>query len=153
MTSWFSRNYTKVVLAGAIYDVVSTGPFAFPLLAEANLAQLRKLHGLLGFTGSFPAFEPFHLLFVYLMGSMVLVWAGLRIWRREPVFGLVDGLAEVLFCAWLAHGLARDVSGVLGIFLVLEIPWCLVHIGGYLLWRKARRAEGGDASVVAAGAA
>lgn len=149
MSSWISRNYPRIVFAGALYDVISTGPFAFPFLAEANLAQLRQLHGQLGFTGSFPAFDPFHMLFVYLMGSMVLVWAGFRLWRRAPVFGLVDGLAEVFFCAWMAYALGQGVTQVVGIFLALEIPWCLVHVGGYLLWRRAQLAEGKDPSFVA----
>lgn len=128
--------YRKIVRASAVYDILVTFPFALPGLAVWNLAQIKTLHTSFAFSGSLPDFAPFHLFFVNLMGSLVMVWSILRVYMPEPIFGLYDSFARVLFSSWMLYYLLlHNVTGVLWLFIVPEISWGVIQIYGYLTQR------------------
>ena len=136
----------RVVRASALYDLFVTLPFATPWTASLVVEGLHRLHGQLGLAGAAPpAFDPLHLLFVSLFGTIVTLWAALRVWRPEPAFGAVDTAGRAAFSLWMAHALWLGQSRLLVAFLVLELGWFFVQGGAILRWRKhhehARLAE------------
>jgi hypothetical protein len=70
---------------------------------------LSSLGGALGLGFARP--RPGADLYANLMGSVVVVWAILRIVKLLPVHGLLDGVERTLFATWqtyaLAHGATR----------------------------------------------
>jgi hypothetical protein len=131
------KNYSKVVRLSGIYDVIVTFPFAFPILAAWNIGLISELHIQFGFSGTVPEFSPLHLFFVNLMGSLVLVWSCLRIYKPEPLFGLFDSFARFLFSFnMLYYLLAFDATGILWVLFVPELTWGLVQFYGYFLQKK-----------------
>jgi hypothetical protein len=117
-----SPGYLRVVRASAWYDLVVTAGFATPwtyALLHGALAALSTGLGL----GDLPALDPLQTLYANLMGSLVLVWAVLRLRRPRPELGLYDGVARVLFAAWQACALAQGATGLLWAFLVAELAF------------------------------
>ncbi|RST17370.1 hypothetical protein E2C00_21960 [Streptomyces sp. WAC05374] len=137
-------SYLRVVRASAWYDLVVTAGFATPwtyALVHGGLSSLGRASGL----GVLPALEPMQILYANLMGSVVVVWALLRVARPLPAHGLFDGAARVLFAAWQAYALAHGAPGVLWPFLAVEVALGLAQL---VPWLGAVRAgdEPGPAS-------
>src|SRR5262245_9631106 len=108
-----SSPYARVVRASAWYDLVVTAGFATPW-------TYRLLHEALALGG--PA-DRLTVLYANLMGSVVLVWSLLRVLRPLPLFGLLDGVARVLFASWQAYALAHGAATVVWLFLAVEVAW------------------------------
>jgi hypothetical protein len=85
------------------YDLVVTAGFATPWTYALLHGALSSLGGALGL-GVLPARDPVQTLYANLMGSVVVVWALLRIVKPLPVHGLLDGVARTLFATWQAYG-------------------------------------------------
>ncbi|MCC9312434.1 hypothetical protein LN042_36200 [Kitasatospora sp. RB6PN24] len=126
--------YLRVVRASAWYDLVVTAPFATPwtyaLLHDA-LSSLGHTFGL----GVLPELDPIQTLYANLMGSVVVVWALLRIAKPLPSHGLLDGIARTLFAAWQAYALAHGATRLLWLFFVVEVAFGVVQ---FLPWWRAR---------------
>ncbi|SDT83186.1 hypothetical protein SAMN05216371_7999 [Streptomyces sp. TLI_053] len=119
--------YLRVVRASAWYDLAVTAGFATPwtyTLVHHALSSLGEHLGL----GPLPAPDTWQTLFANLMGSVVTVWAALRILRALPLHGLLDGIARVLFSSWMAYALAHGAPRILWPFLTLEIAWGVVQL-------------------------
>jgi hypothetical protein len=126
------NTYQKIVRSSAIYDVIVTSLFAFPIIAAFKIGLFQKVHIGLQLSGSFPAFEPMHLLFVNLMGCIVTLWSVLRIYNPIALYGLADAVGRLLFSGAMAFYLfAADVSTLIWFFLVPEILWGILQFGGY----------------------
>ncbi|QSQ18891.1 hypothetical protein JY651_26410 [Pyxidicoccus parkwayensis] len=131
------RITSRIVWASALYDLLVTIPFATPFTASWLLQRMNQLHVWLGMPGAaMPDFAPMHLFFVSLMGSIVTLWALLRLGRPEPLFGAVDTAGRALFSLWMAWALWNGQSSVLAVFLVLELTWFFVQGGAILWWRN-----------------
>lgn len=127
---------SRVVWASALYDLIVTLPFATPWTAEGVLHSLRQLHLSLGLAGEVPpAFGSLHLLFVSLFGTIVSLWAVMRLLRPERLLGAVDTAGRALFSLWMAHALWLGQTGLLAGFLALELAWFFVQGGAILRWR------------------
>jgi hypothetical protein len=63
------------------------------------------------------------MLMANLLGSIVCVWAVLRIRDPQQMFGRYDAVGRFLFSAWQAYALARGASSLLVIFLFFELMW------------------------------
>lgn len=107
-TEWVAIHYSDFVRFGAIYDLISTGIFALPILVDFQFAAIIwvplsfhlylclyfilfiiQLHNTLNLSGEVPQHpDGFHFLFATLMGSINLVWALYRIVLPLPRFGL-----------------------------------------------------------------
>ena len=125
--------YRQLVRASAIYDVIATAAFATPW-------TFHLLHQTLGLISPLPAFEPLHVFFVNLLGSIVLVWSALRILRPEPIFGLFDAVARGLFLFWQIYYLmVFDISPVVWVFAAFECAFGIAQGYGYWLWYRARK--------------
>ncbi|MET7669698.1 hypothetical protein [Micromonospora luteifusca] len=132
----FRPAYLHVVRASAWYDLVVTAGFATPwtyVLLHRLLTSMGEALGL----GALPPVDPMQTLYANLMGSVVVVWAALRIVRPVPVHGLLDGVARALFAIWQGYALAQGVSGLLWLFLVVEVSFGIVQL---VPWWRVRRA-------------
>jgi len=124
--------YRKVVWIGGVYDLIVNLPFALPVLVSVHLATLEKFQAWLGFSGEFPVFDPFQLLFLNAFGSVAVIWALLRITKPEPLFGLTDGaMRAVLSSLMLYYLVAWNIPQIVILFLVPEIAFALAQLGGY----------------------
>ena len=132
----------RVVRASAVYDLITTAGFALPWTAPGAFALIGAIHRGLGLSGALPGEDVYTLLFANLMGSIVTVWAVLRILRPEPVLGAADTAGRALFALGMCAALAAGASPVLAGFAVLEVAWALVQGGTLLAWRRTGRAGG-----------
>lgn len=131
-------SYSKLVRASALYDLILTSAFAIPLVAAIKLNLLQSLHLYLNLPGHFPDFEPLHLLFVNMLGSVVIVWSVLRWVRPEPVYGAYDSACRFLFSTAMAWALfTQQGPGLLWFFLVPELGWGVLQAVGYYQLRRS----------------
>jgi hypothetical protein len=134
----FEKNYRKLVRFGGLYDLIASFPFALPGLVSMQLATLEKIQHALGLSGQFPLFEPVHLFFLNLMGTIVTIWSVLRIVKPEPLFGLADGIGRFAFAGLMLYYLVVwCIPQVVVLFLVPEILFGIAQLGGYWLYRQS----------------
>lgn len=113
--------YKTIVRTSAMYDLVVTAPFMTPWSLELTLDLFRQLHTAIGLPGTIPDFEPVHLLFAGLMGSVVVVWSIARLRLNLAVLGRYDALARMLFALWQVYAVASGASPLLLVFTLFEI--------------------------------
>ncbi|MGX4640604.1 hypothetical protein [Massilia sp. SYSU DXS3249] len=136
--------YRHVVRASALYDVLFTAALATPWSQALAHGLMSGLNQQLG--GSpLPPFGTFHVFIAGLLGSVVVVWSVLRIRRPSLVLGRYDGMARLLFSAWMAWTLAQGGAPVLWLLLVPETSWGVVQ-----WWPVGRAQPGGVRGAVAA---
>lgn len=126
--------YLRLVRASAWYDLVVTAGFATPWTYVPVHDALSSLGEALGL-GALPGIDPWQTLYANLMGSVVVVWAVLRLTRTAPEHGLFDGVARTLFSAWMAYALADGASRMLWLFLVVEVAFGIAQLAP---WRRMR---------------
>jgi len=125
-------NYRRLVRTSAIYDVISTAAFATPWTFAVT-------HQLLSSLSPLPPFEPLHVLFANMLGSIVLVWSVLRIWNPKPIYGLFDSFGRGLFFTWqIYYLLAMDGAPIVWLFAVPELLFGIAQTYGYWLLHKVR---------------
>ncbi|MEE1888113.1 hypothetical protein [Pseudomonas carassii] len=124
---WSKARYRKLVRASGIYDLLVTvgfvTPWGFALLHD----WLGALHTGLGLGGNLAVFDPLQMMMANLMGSIVCVWAWLRIRHPQVRFGRYDAAGRVLFATWQAYALAHGASGLLWGIFVLEVLWAIAQ--------------------------
>jgi hypothetical protein len=130
-----SSTFRKIVLGSAVYDLLVTAPFATPWSFAFAHHQLDGINQQLGGM-ALPAFAPFHVLFACLLGSVVLVWALLRISDPQQRFGRFDGVARLLFSTWMIWALAVTGAPLLWLFIVPELAF------GVAQWLPVRSPPG-----------
>ncbi len=125
--------YRKIVKMSAIYDVVMTFPFVFPVVALWHINLITDIHRQYAFGGTVDEFLPLHLFFVNLMASVVLIWSAIRIYKPAPILGLYDSFARFLFSFnMLYYLLIHDVTSILWVMFIPELTWGLIQFFGYL---------------------
>jgi hypothetical protein len=119
--------YKRIVKIGAWYDLLATIAFATPWSYLALQKLLIWLAQAMALPGAFQPFEPIHVLMANLLGSLVTVWAILRIRDPQPQFGRYNVAVRVLFIVWqlyaVAHGasyLVLGFSAILVVFAIME---------------------------------
>ncbi|MFI1170540.1 hypothetical protein [Streptomyces melanogenes] len=125
--------YLRAVRTSAWYDLVVTSGFATPWTYTLVHDALSSWSDALGL-GVMPELDPMQTLYANLMGSVVVVWALLRITRPLPVHGLFDGVARVLFAAWQTYAVTHGATGLLWVFLAVEVAFGVVQL---LPWWRA----------------
>lgn len=124
-----NRSYLRIVRASAWYDLIVTAGFATPW-------TYALVHRALSSMDAFPPADTIQTLYANLMGSVVVVWALLRLFRTLPLHGLYDGIARVLFASWQAYALAQGASRILAVFLVMEVSFGVVQLLPWLVDRS-----------------
>jgi hypothetical protein len=125
---WTSTQYRRLVRGSAWYDLIVTAAFATPWSFAALHGVLSSVSQALNLPGELPAFAPMHLLMANLLGSIVCVWAVLRIRDPQQIYGRYDAVGRFLFAAWQAYALAHGASSLLVIFLFFELVWGVVQV-------------------------
>jgi hypothetical protein len=116
-----TTSYLRVVRASAWYDLVTALGFVTPWTFVAFLAGMDALSGLLGMQQRVPEFEPAHMLMVNLMGSLILLWAILRLRDTRVAYGRYDAAARLLYATWQLYALAHGAHPLIWAFVVFEI--------------------------------
>jgi hypothetical protein len=130
--------YLCLVRVSAWYDLIVTAGFATPWTYAQLHNALSELSTGLGLV-TLPALEPMQTLFANLMGSVVVVWAVLRISRVRPEHGLFDGVARFLFAAWQGYALAHGATGLLWAFLAVEVAFGVAQLAPWVGTHYSRR--------------
>lgn len=128
--------YLRLVRSSAVYDLVVTAAFATPWTFTLLHGLLDALSGTLGLRG-FPELDLMQVLYANLMGSVVMVWALLRVVRPQVVHGLFDGIARVLFSSAMIYALAHGGPEILFVFLAFEAAWGIAQLSLYFRARRA----------------
>ncbi|SEC61726.1 hypothetical protein SAMN04490185_1750 [Pseudomonas frederiksbergensis] len=125
---WTSTQYRRLVKGSAWYDLIVTAAFVTPWSFVALHGVLLSVSQALNLSGELPPFEPMHMLMANLLGSIVCVWAVLRIRDPQQVYGRYDAVGRFLFSAWLLYALLHGASSLLVIFLVFELAWGVAQV-------------------------
>lgn len=120
---WTSTQYRKLVRSSAWYDLIVTAAFATPWSFAALHGLLISVSQTLELPGDLPAFAPLHMLMANLLGSIVCLWAVLRIRDPQVVFGRYDAVGRFLFSAWQIYALMHGASSLLVAFVLFELLW------------------------------
>ena len=119
--------YLRLIRLSAGYDLVVTAGFATPWTYALLHDALSSLGDAFGW-GVLPALDPMQILYANLMGSVVVVWALLRVIKPLPVHGLFDGVARTLFATWQAYALTEGAPRFLWLFFVVEVAFGVVQL-------------------------
>ncbi|MDF2396368.1 hypothetical protein GWQ44_12555 [Pseudomonas sp. 3MA1] len=125
---WTTEQYRTLVRASGWYDLLVTLAFVTPWSFLALHGLLQDTAQALHLAGSLPPFEPTHLLMANLMGSIVCVWAVLRIRDPQPAFGRYDAVARILFASWQFYALVHGATALIGVILLFELAWCVAQL-------------------------
>ncbi|MFJ3370890.1 hypothetical protein [Pseudomonas sp. NPDC086251] len=125
---WTSAQYRQLVRGSAWYDLIVTAAFATPWSFAALHGLLSSVSQAFNLSGELPAFEPMHMLMANLLGSIVCVWAVLRIRDPQQIYGRYDAAGRFLFSAWQLYALVHGASSLLVIFLFFELAWGVVQV-------------------------
>ena len=125
-------SYLRIVRASAAWDLLVTAGFATPWTFALVHSALNAVGGALGL-GAFPELDLMQILYGNLMGSVVVVWSLLRLIRPLEVHGLFDGIARVLFSAWMAYALAGGAPNLVWAFLIPEMMWGVAQLLPWLV--------------------
>lgn len=117
--------YRRIVQASACYDLVVTIGFATPWTFAAVHAMLSMAAQ--GLPGVFPQFGPSHVLMANLLGSIVTVWAILRIRDPQLQFGRYDAAGRFLFATWQIYAVMHGASVVILGFTAIEILFGVIQ--------------------------
>lgn len=119
------HRYTRVVRASAWYDLIVTIGFATPWTFAAIHALLSTVAQ--GLPGTMPPFDAVHMLMANLLGSVVTVWAILRIRDPQIRYGRYDAAARFLFAAWQIYAVMHGASVIVLGFTAVEIAFGIVQ--------------------------
>ncbi|MHC8289121.1 hypothetical protein ACYZUD_20365 [Pseudomonas sp. XS1P51] len=125
---WTSTQYRRLVRGSAWYDLIVMAAFVTPWSFAALHGVLAGLSQALDLPGELPAFAPMHLLMANLLGSIVCVWAVLRIRDPQQIYGRYDAVGRFLFSAWQLYALLHGASSLLVVFLIFELAWGVVQM-------------------------
>lgn len=137
---WKLAPYLRLVRASALYDLLVTAPFATPWSLAWLLRQLDALGQWLGFA-PLATFSPEALLLGNLLGSVVCVWAALRLASPSVTLGRYDAVARGLFALWQAWALYQGASPLLAMFLVIEIGFGIAQVWPVSLASSRRQSQ------------
>jgi hypothetical protein len=120
-----ATQYRRIVQASAWYDLLVTIGFATPWTFAAIHAMLTTAAQ--GLPGTFPPFEAAHVLLANLLGSIVTIWAILRIRDPQLQFGRYDAAGRALFAAWQIYAVVHGASAIILGFTVMEIVFAVLQ--------------------------
>ncbi|GAB3261755.1 hypothetical protein [Chitinimonas naiadis] len=120
---WQTHQYRRLVQASAAYDLIVTAAFVTPWSFALLHTALQWLALQWALPGELPAFSAVPMLMANLLGSIVCVWAVLRLRDPQPQFGRYDAVARGLFALWQAYALWQGASFIVLGFLLAEVAW------------------------------
>ncbi|CAM4107784.1 hypothetical protein CCOS865_04987 [Pseudomonas reidholzensis] len=125
---WSTGGYRKLVRASGVYDLLITVAFATPWSFALLHGLLAGLHQQWALGGEISAFGPVQMMMANLMGSIVCVWAWLRIRDPQQRFGRYDAAGRILFASWQGYALWHGATQLVWVVLVMEVLWAVVQL-------------------------
>jgi hypothetical protein len=126
-----AQTIRRIILGGAIYDLVVVGLLAIPPLTKIGIDILFWVDQILGDTKPLPVFEDIHLVFVSLFGLWVSAWgvarfvsADLKLVRAD----LAMRLAVMALLLWFA--VTTESYTILYLFIAADIVWTALNFWG-----------------------
>lgn len=115
--------FLKLVRAGAWYDIAVAIGFATPFGLVPLVALLNTVHASLGLGGAAVELTPYTTLFANFFGTVVTIWAILRISHASVLLGRYDGAGRLLFAAWQINAILSGASQLIWLFVALELTF------------------------------
>ncbi|EIK97037.1 hypothetical protein PMM47T1_07846 [Pseudomonas sp. M47T1] len=127
-----TSRYLRLVRASAWYDLIATGAFMTPWSMRWLFEQIAQLSTRLGLGQAEPLLDPTHMLLANLLGSVVVVWAMLRLRHTRPEHGVYDGVARGLFALWQTVAVIKGATPLILVFTVMEVVFGGLQLAPYL---------------------
>lgn len=132
---------SRTVKISAIYDLVTCLPLALPGIASAYLSVLEKVNGAVGLGGELGDLSPLAMMFINFLGSLISIWAVLRLINPSWANGLTDVAVRTLFSIAMLNAILNGVPGLVGVLWVCELAMLLVlAYFVHRVWRAERSA-------------
>jgi len=129
----------RAVKTSAIYDLVTCLPLALPGIAGVYLAILDTLNGAVGLGGQVGELSPLAMMFINFLGSMLSIWAIMRLINPSWGNALTDVAVRFFFSIAMLNAIMNGVPGLVGILWACEL--CLLMAQAYYchqVWQVQR---------------
>lgn len=127
---------SRAVKTSAIYDLVTCLPLAVPGIAGIYLVVLDALNGAAGLGGQVGELSPLAMMFINFLGSLISIWAVLRLINPSWANGLTDVAVRTFFSIAMLNAILNGVPGLVGVLWVCELGLLLVQ--AYFVYRVWR---------------
>lgn len=129
----------KVFTVSSWYDLVVSSPFALPFTATFMWGSvMTPLHSVLGLA-PLEGLSAHGILFANFFGSVVVIWAIVRLYLADVRLAVFDGAGRMLFSVAMLNALMQGASPLLWFFFVPELAFGLLQITGAIVQRQRLR--------------
>ncbi|WP_193336339.1 hypothetical protein [Devosia beringensis] len=111
----------RAVKTSAIYDLATCLPLALPGVAGLYLIVLDTLNGAAGLGGQVGELSPLAMMFVNFLGSLISIWAVIRLINPSWANGLTDIAVRTLFSIAMLNAIFNGVPGLISVLWVCEM--------------------------------
>jgi hypothetical protein len=121
----------RIILAGAIYDILVVGLLAIPPLVPLGIDILFRIDQMLGDTKPLPVMDNLHMIFACLFGLWVVAWSVGRFMSSDLKLVRVDlwlRLAVIAQLLWFVF--ATDTYRIIYLFIAADVIWVLLNSWG-----------------------
>lgn len=122
-----TARYLRLVRASAWYDLFATAAFMTPWSMQWLFSQLSQLSTQLGLGTPTALVDPAHMVLANLLGSVVVVWAVLRLRHTQVEHGAYDAVARGLFAVWQIVAVVNGATPLILLFTVMEVVFGVVQ--------------------------
>lgn len=133
---------SRAVKTSAVYDLVTCLPLALPGVAGIYLTVLDALNGAVGLGGHVGELSPLAMMFINFLGSLISIWAVLRLINPSWANGLTDVVVRMFFSIAMLNAILNGVPGLIGVLWICELGLLLAQ--AYLvhrIWRVEHAAS------------
>ena len=133
----------RAVKTSAIYDLATCLPLALPGVAGIYLVVLDTLNGAVGLGGHVGTLSPLAMMFINFLGSLISIWAVMRLVNPSWANGLTDVAVRTFFLIAMLNAIINGVPGLISVLWVCE--FALLVVQAYLVhrvWRLEHAASG-----------
>ncbi len=117
----------KINKASATFDLVITWGFATPWTFLWIIGLLTDISARYEISGVMIEPDVFHIFFANLMGSVVVVWAVVRLMSDDLRLVRYDAAARYLFSTWMVFALMSGASRIIIVILVIEFTLAVIQ--------------------------
>ena len=119
--------FHRIFRASAWYDLALSSPFAVAPGVALIWWLFNALHAFVGLPPMAPL-EPHGMMFANFFGTVVTIWALVRLRLDLPILARYDAGGRALFALAMAVALANGASPMLWGFLVAEASWAVAQL-------------------------
>ena len=133
MMADLNASLSRAVKTSAIYDLATCLPLALPGVAGIYLVVLDALNGAVGLGGQVGELSPLAMMFINFLGSLISIWAVMRLINPSWANGLTDVVIRALFSIAMLNAIFSGVPGLIGVLWLCELGLLLLQ--GYFVHR------------------